>query len=109
MTVRDAPRHGNGVGRASLAGGVGTPSLPTCPFARRGLDDAAMGSCPGYAPATVSFQGIGAGESIGRRESCAHLDVQRGPRGFVSACMHPGGLPVGAAELARGLRRAKAG
>lgn len=109
MMVRQASRRGVAVGRANLAGGMATPSLPTCPFARRGLDDAAMGTCPGYVAATVSFHGIGAGESIGRRESCAHLDVQHGPRGYVSACQHPGGLPAGAAELARSHQRAKAG
>ena len=105
MTVRHAPRYGAGVGRPGLSGDAPTPSLPVCPFASRGLDDAAVGSCPGYAPETVSFHGIGAGESIGHRECCAHLDVQRGGRGFVTACSHPGGMPAGAVDVAHGLAR----
>jgi hypothetical protein len=109
MTVRSAWRLGDGAGTIEDGGHrlALDARMPSCPFATRGLDDQGMHACPGYAPSTVSFQGIGAGESIGRRESCTHLDTQRGARGFVTACMHPGGLPAGAAETAQQLPRVR--
>jgi len=82
-------------------GGQGSLSLPVCPFARAGLGSRLMPSCPGYEAAPLSFAGLGAGESLGERESCRHLGTQRGARGFVSACRHPGGMPAEAAALAR--------
>ena len=101
MMLRHASRNGHFTGRATLVGDAGAPEpMPVCPFARRGMDDARMATCPGFEAATVSFNGLGAGESLGRRVSCGHMDVQRGARGFVTACMHPGGLPAGAAEAA---------
>ena len=114
MTVRPASRLAEGAGIIEKAGDriAPTPRMPSCPFATRGLDDQAAHACPGYAPVSVSFQGIGAGESIGRRDACTHLDMQRGARGFVTACTHPGGLPPGADEVARRLprmRRSRAG
>jgi hypothetical protein len=81
-------------------------SHPTCPFARHGVDSVAMSACPGYAPQTVSFASIGAGESIGERQTCAYLGMQRGVRGFVTACEHPGGRPAAADEMARRADRA---
>jgi hypothetical protein len=83
------------------------PRLPVCPFATRGVDDLAIGSCPGFDAAVLSFAGAGAGESIGRRRTCAHLDVQRGARGWTSACTHPAGLPDDAARLAALLPRVR--
>jgi hypothetical protein len=83
------------------------PAHAVCPFARRGLDSTALRGCPGYAAQTVSFAGLGAGESLGERESCAHLGTQRGGRGFVSACRHPGGRPAAAEEMARRADRAQ--
>jgi hypothetical protein len=77
-----------------------------CPFAPRGLDSTGMAACPGFAAATLSFAGVGAGESLGEHVTCAHLGTQRGARGFVSACERPGGLPAGAPELARRAQRA---
>jgi hypothetical protein len=74
--------------------------MPTCPFARDGLDSRLMPACPGYAPEAVSFSGLGAGEALGERESCRHLGTQRGARGYVSACRHPGGRPPEAVQLA---------
>ena len=71
----------------------------------RGIDDDAVRACPGFRPAPLPFHGVGAGESIRPGETCAHLDVQASPRGYVSACTHPGGLPDGAAELAGRLPR----
>lgn len=68
--------------------------LPVCPFARQGLGSRLMQRCPGYAPQAVTFRGLGAGESLGERISCGHLGTQRGPRGFVTACRHPGGVPT---------------
>jgi hypothetical protein len=68
--------------------------LPICPFAARGLGSASLQACPGYAPQTISFAGLGAGESLGDRETCTHLGTQRGSRGYVTACLHPGGRPV---------------
>jgi hypothetical protein len=86
-------------------GGHGSLSVPACPFARQGLGSPLMQRCPGYQAAPLTFAGLGAGESLGERESCGHLGTQRGGRGFVSACRHPGGLPPGAAELSRRTRR----
>lgn len=71
-----------------------TPALRLCPFAREGLASRRMRSCPGYDPQRLTFSGLGAGESLGERVTCHHLGTQRGPRGFVSACRHPGGCPV---------------
>ncbi|HEV7680214.1 MAG TPA: hypothetical protein VGQ42_16755 [Candidatus Dormibacteraeota bacterium] len=65
-----------------------------------------MSTCPGYQGVALSFAGIGAGESLGERVTCAHLGTQRGTRGFVSACTHPGGMPPSAPELARRAERA---
>jgi len=78
--------------------------LLPCPFAREGLESPSMPRCPGYAPEPLTFTGIGAGEALGERESCRHLGTQRGPRGFVSACRHPGGRPAEAEPLARAAR-----
>ncbi|HXA28490.1 MAG TPA: hypothetical protein VN193_07050 [Candidatus Angelobacter sp.] len=81
--------------------GVAAPiGLLPCPLARHGLGSPLMAQCPGFAAEPVSFTSIGAGESLGVRESCAHLGTQRGPRGFVSACRHPGGRPPEAEDLA---------
>jgi hypothetical protein len=74
--------------------------LLPCPFARAGLESAEMRRCPGFTAEPLSFTGVGAGESLGVRESCRHLGTQRGPRGFVSACRHPGGRPAEAEALA---------
>lgn len=93
MQLEHATRRGGGV--PSQAG-----NAPRCPFAERGVDDPAMRGCPGYAPAPLSFRGVGAGESIGQRETCAHLGTQEGPRGYVNACGCPGGLPPGAVAAA---------
>jgi hypothetical protein len=105
MTVRPASRLAEGAGTIEKAGHriALPPRMPSCPFATRGLDDESARACPGYRPESVSFHGIGAGESIGRRDACTHLDTQRGVRGFVTACMHPGGLPPGADEVAQRL------
>jgi hypothetical protein len=81
-----------------------TLSLPPCPLARQGLGSQLMPRCPGYAASPLSFAGLGAGESLGERETCGHLGTQRGPRGFVSACRHPGGVPAAAVELSRRAR-----
>jgi hypothetical protein len=81
-------------------------SHPTCPFARHGLDSAAMLACPGYTPDTLSFASVGAGASIGERQTCRYLGMQRAARGFVSACEHPGGRPAAADEMARRADRA---
>lgn len=75
-------------------------AMPTCPFARQGLGSRLMASCPGYRAETLSFKGLGAGESLGERVSCCHLGTQRGGRGYVSACRHPGGRPPEADQLA---------
>lgn len=77
-----------------------------CPFAPHGLDSASMPMCPGFEAVAVSFTGFGAGESLGDHVTCAHLGTQRGGRGFLSACRHPGGLPQSAPELARRAERA---
>lgn len=90
-------------------GGAGSLGGPVCPFAREGVALRLMPSCPGYVPEQVSFTGLGAGESIGERVTCGHLGTQRGPRGFVTACRHPGGRPAEADELARRARRASRG
>jgi hypothetical protein len=82
-------------------GGGSTLSAPACPLARQGLGSRLMPSCPGYEAAPLSFAGLGAGESLGERVTCRHLGTQRGARGFVSACRHPGGVPAEALELAR--------
>jgi hypothetical protein len=79
--------------------------LLPCPFARDGLESPLMRRCPGFAAEPLTFAGIGAGESLGERVSCAHLGTQRGPRGFVSACRHPGGRPAEAEVLAGRARR----
>lgn len=84
----------------------GRPHTLPCPFARHGLDSSGMSTCPGYQGVALSFAGIGAGESLGERVTCAHLGTQRGTRGFVSACTHPGGMPPSAPELARRAERA---
>lgn len=107
MDLWHAPRL-DGDSDTPLPGGGprhGDRALPRCPYAERGIDDDAVRACPGFTPVGLTFQGLGAGESLGRRESCAHLDVQPSRRGFVSACACPGGLPAGAAELARRLPR----
>ncbi len=82
-------------------------AAPVCPFAVRGVDDAAMRACPGYVGTALSFRGVGAGDSIATRQTCAHLGTQSGRRGFVSACTCPTGLPEGAAEMAQRLPRVR--
>ncbi|HZS15966.1 MAG TPA: hypothetical protein VFC09_15340 [Candidatus Dormibacteraeota bacterium] len=69
-------------------------SVPMCPHVRRGAGSAAMLRCPGFRPAALSFAGVGAGEALGEQVTCEHLGTQRGARGFVSACRHPGGPPA---------------
>jgi hypothetical protein len=90
-----------------LHGATPPSTHPTCPLAREGLDSALMRRCPGFAPHPLTFTGIGAGESLGDRVTCAHLGTQRGTRGFVSACRHPGGRPVEAEALAARVRPAR--
>ena len=68
-------------------------ALPVCPHARHGAGSPAMVRCPGFTPETLSFEGVGAGESLGERTTCRHLTTQRGVRGYVSACRLPGGPP----------------
>ena len=105
LELRGEDGHGDAGGMAGTV--PGSVSMPTCPFARQGLDSRLMSSCPGYRPEAVSFAGLGAGESLGERLSCHHLGTQRAQRGYVSACRHPDGLPAGAAQLAGRVRRAR--
>jgi hypothetical protein len=106
LTTRDEPQ--GALDHGQFAGAPAPLSLPVCPFAHEGLDSRLPPRCPGFAPEPLSFAGLGAGESLGERVSCAHLGTQRGPRGYVSACRHPGGCPPGAEALATGLRRRRA-
>jgi len=80
---------------------VESMSPAPCPFARLGLDSTLTRACPGYAAQPLSFAGLGAGESLGERETCAHLGTQRTARGYVSACRHPDGRPAAAEAIAR--------
>jgi len=79
---------------------------PRCPFAPQGLQSAEMQSCDGFQPQALRSTTIPwalphplAGGAI----SCGHLGIQPSARGFVSACLHPGGLPRRAAERSRGM------
>jgi len=107
MSLWHAPRVDGDIdtARPGRAPGNSPCALPRCPYAVRGIDDDAVRACPGFRPAPLPFHGVGAGESIRPGETCAHLDVQASPRGYVSACTHPGGLPDGATELAGRLPR----
>lgn len=81
-------------GIAAPTEGSANPALAVCPFARDGLAARRMVMCPGFSPQPLSFAGLGAGESLGEATTCCHLGTQRGRRGFVSACRHPGVCPV---------------
>jgi hypothetical protein len=88
---------------------MSSPSSPVCPFAHHGLDSALISRCPGYTAVALTFQGLGAGESLGERETCGHLGTQRTARGYVSACRHPGGVPIAVEAVGRGARRSRSG
>lgn len=75
---------------------------PLCPFGVRGVDSFAMAACPGYLPEDTP---IGLGSVVRRGVSCHHLASQSNRRGrftaaWVSACLHPEGLPVDPGDAA---------
>ena len=82
-----------------------TSLYPRCPFAQVGLQG--TWACPGFYQQLIpqvrlpwfSLHPLPAGES------CLHLRSQASPRGFVTACHHPGGLPLGAVTGARAARQ----
>lgn len=78
---------------------------PRCPYTRFGLDSECMRGCPGFAPEDVGVVslhpwGVELGEIRGL--TCVHLGVQESGRGFVSACLFPGGPPLAAEPRATG-------
>lgn len=79
-----------------------------CPFARDGINSAAMAECAGYERDPVVFDTLASPYGFISHHasgvSCRHLRAEPSRRGFQAGCHHPDGVPVDALAIARSHR-----